>query len=185
MKVPLALRLLVLLALAWKLIVMAKNKNPLELEKAINLAAYEKSATIIIPQENRSLEGIKVFYRNTIRQKETENEGYMLISIFINLEKELKKAGIFRFFWHKPALVMAFYQSLEIVNYSEAKLAYAEILMKVNKKAFEAFENNSFFPKTEDFVVEGNTEKGVFDAFDLQFDLMKYLAKIIKYVGQD
>jgi hypothetical protein len=184
MKIPLTIRLLALITLAWRLIIMSKKENPLVLKPSFSIFDLPKTEPLKLNRSQRTFEGVKALYRNTFRGHETDNQTNMLIYLFILVSKEVKKAGIFRFIWYKPEYTFAFYQSLELINYTESKICYEKILNKINPKAYLDFIETKETPKTEDFIVEGNMDKTLFEEFDSIFEIDIYLKKILLYVSK-
>jgi hypothetical protein len=184
MKIPLVIRLLALLTLAWRLIIIAKKENPVELKPSFSLLDLPKGEPLKLNKSQRTFEGTKSIYRNTIRGNETDNQTNMLIYLFILISKDVKKAGIFRFIWHKPEYTLAFYQSLSLIAYTEPKLVFEKILNKINSTAFTSYTEQDILPKTEDFIVEGNIDKALFDAFDAVFKTEIYLKNILLHASK-
>jgi hypothetical protein len=183
-KIPLVIRLLALLTLAWRLIIMAKKENPVELKPSFSLLDLPKAEPLKLNKSQRTFEGTKALYRNNIRGYETDNQTNMLIYLFVLVSKEVKKAGIFRFIWYKPEYTLAFYQSLSLIAYTEPKLAFEKILNKINSPAFTSYTEQNVLPKTEDFIVEGNTDRALFEAFDAVFKSEIYLKNILLHASK-
>ncbi len=182
MHIPLSIRLLALIALAWRLIIMAKKPNPLTLNSNMNFDSIEQTAAQHIHPEPYSRDEIKRLYREKIIGLEEINQENMLVYLYICIEKEYRKAGVYRFLWFKPAYATAFYQALKAVNYEEAQTLYAAILKAINPEKFNDFENKSSTVSSEDFIPHGHMETLTFETFDKVFDLDIFLQKIQTYV---
>ncbi len=184
MHIPLSIRLIALITLAWRLIIMAKKPNPLELKPRINLENIPLKKAVYLIDETINTDAIKNIYREKVRTYESDSQENMLIFLFISIEKEYRKAGIFRFLWFQPSHTQALYQSFVKTQYTEAQWALKDILMAINQDACTAFETENNTPETDDFMPEGGMSKDLFEAFDRVFDLEVYLKKISWYVNQ-
>jgi hypothetical protein len=184
LKIPLIIRILALITMAWRLIIIAKKENPLVLKPSLNLLDLPKSEPLLLAKNQRTLESVKAYYRGTVRGQETDNQTNMLIYLLVLVNKDLKKGGIFRFIWYKPEFTFAFFQSLNVIDYPECKTIFEQILSKINPKAMELYAENTEAPNTEDFIVDGNMDKTLFEEFDDKFKIDIYLKKIMLYVSK-
>ena len=182
MHVPLSIRLIALLALAWRLIILAKKPNPLSPKVSVDLNNIPKCTAVYLSDAIASKESLKQLYRDKIRGYEMDSQENMLAYIFTLLEKEYRQKGIFRFLWFKPTYTLALYQALKLIEYQEALVLFSNILKVINPIAFQNIENEEIDINSDDFIPDGQMDKEVFETFDRIFDLEIFAQKISTYV---
>lgn len=179
MKVPLILRLLMLLALAWSL--LKSNKKTIKFKPIIYELLHEKFSRKLnfkLKTDIKATELIKRLYRDEVRNKTDLSKEQFIIYLCYELEKKLKKGGIFDFIWHSNSLTIALYQSFEVLKLDVFQSSYKEILELINNE--ESKKSKDY--KNDAFILLGEQERTRFDKFDQIFDIEIYANSVLNYV---
>ncbi|HLO45535.1 MAG TPA: hypothetical protein VK175_14450 [Leadbetterella sp.] len=178
MKTPLVFKLILLLVLAWRLIISNK-KSRIPSEKAylnlwdLPINGFLKPNKNIDPQD-----AIKRFYRDTVRENPELSQLYFLCFLAEKLGKHYTKKGIFRLFWYDQYLVIAFFQSLELLNLKNEQNLFKKILTNINPESFKKVMNNEM-PESNAFLDTNQDFDQLYVEFDKAFDVNKYCQAII------
>lgn len=181
MKVPLILRLLMLLALAWAL--FKSNKKTVKFKPTIYEKLHGKISRKLnfkIQIDIKATEQIKRLFRDEVRNKTDLSTEQYLVFLCYELEKKLKKGSLFDFVWHSNSLIIALYQSFELLNLDIYRLNLKEILNSINLKESENL--NQIFIKNDAFTIYGEQDKTTFEKFDQVFDIEIFANSVLNYV---
>jgi hypothetical protein len=195
MQTPLIFKLLLLLTFALRLLKINK-KNPVRSGKNYFVIESEvklKSPKLLLDTKSASAdEAIKVHYRKQARQtgaNETDVRTFQsfdinaqLIYVAYKFSKFYHRGGLYRFLWHGNDWLIAFGQSLEIVNHHKSrdfKKLVAEIA-QLNDFRFnyKLIDWESVYPFPD---VSQHYES--FQKFDDNFELEDYLNEILKKIS--
>jgi hypothetical protein len=182
MGIPLEIRLLLLLVLAWRLTLISKKKNPLILPELLNFNAFHKGDIVAFDSEP-DLETLKRISRRLKADTNQRTKRSLALELFLLLEKNQSKRGIYYIFWHKTDYVMAYYQYFKEISYTEPASLFEKILMFVNPQVFEKLQDNEAL-ETAHFQVHGDTNMQVFTAFDESFSIHTAKIKTIAYLTE-
>jgi hypothetical protein len=178
MKTPLVFKLILLLVLAWRLIISnKKTKKPLEkgYTNLLELPALQLSKP---SKEFEAKETVRRFYRDVVREKPEISQLYFLCFLADKLQKHYVKRGIFRFFWFDQYLVVAFFQSLQLLKLKNEEILFEKILTNINPESFKKVLNNEM-PDALAFLNANQEYDNLYQEFDKVFDMNKYCQSIV------
>ena len=178
MKTPLVFKLILLLVLAWRLII--SNKKTIKpSEKAymnlLELPAVQlsKPSTKVEPKE-----ALKRFYRDIVREKPETSQLYFLCFLTEKLQKHYLKRGIFRFIWYDQYLVVAFFQSLQLLKLKNEEILFEKILTNISPESFRKVLSNEM-PDVDAFLNANQEYDNLYLEFDNEFDMNKYCQALV------
>jgi hypothetical protein len=178
MKTPLVFKLILLLVLAWRLIISNKKTIKKSKKGYINLlelpaVQLSKPGYKIEPKE-----ALKRFYRDIVREKPETSQLYFLCFLAEKLQKHYLKRGIFRFFWYDQYLVVAFFQSLQLLKLKNEEILFEKILTNINPESFRKVLNNEM-PDVDAFLNANQEFDNLYLEFDKEFDMNKYCQALV------
>ncbi len=191
MQTPLVFKLLLLLAVALRLVKSQKREKP---AKARRYFLLSNKATIVkLPVQKSekvmtAADLIKFSYRNQVRNnlnktfsvQEFSNlsQADQLICTAYQMQKYYTKGGLFRFLWHGNDWIIAFGQSLWCVNPTWA-IIYKQLVGEITSKTAESFEyENTNWEAIYPFPDDQMNYQAL-AAFEEQFNLTGYLDAVV------
>jgi hypothetical protein len=178
MKTPLVFKLLLLLVLAWRLIISNKKSSKPSEKEYINLWNLPDTQLLKPDCETKPREALKRFYRDSSRENPEQNQLYFICFLAEKLQNHYEKRGIFRLFWYDQHLVVAFFQSLQLLKLKNEEILFEKILTNINALSFkkvtkiEMPEPNAFLHTNQEF-------DSLYLEFDKVFDMNKYCEAIL------
>ncbi|MFN3589909.1 MAG: hypothetical protein ACK4UP_11055 [Spirosomataceae bacterium] len=185
MKTPLFFKLLLLLALGFRLI-RAARKTPDLLQKKTPFRLNRSKSTFSIPniqEQESSVAFMLYFYRTNVRPLYQTTDDFSGLPLVYQMAVVLhewyqsvskKKKGIFRFFWYKEPWIFVFYEVLDELQLTEEGKVLAQIMTEVA-------ETDQWNEQTT-FVLTGGKEYPTMQRFDELFDENHLFAIFKKYV---
>ena len=175
MRIPVELRLIMLLILACRLILSGKKKLDFGHSNYENFDILPE----VVPEkpiQNNTLSIIyKEFYRSKVRDKQNENKFYFAVFLIQKIERHFRKSGIFSFFWYDQKYVISFYQILTYLKLEEEEFNFGQILNKISSESFNMLKKDNFSDvKPDSFGVHGDDHFEEFAIFDKIFSFPKY-----------
>lgn len=181
MKVPLAMRLVFLGVLAWRLIIVNKKSKALDPKPYFDFNALTSGFTEKPVFFENEIETIKKFFRTISKSKTEESKQYYAVYLAQKLIKVYSKGGIFRFLWHNNTLALAFYQSLVFLQMHQESENMLKILFYISpENTKKLFEESSSKIKSEAFMPDPEASMEVFENFDKLFSIDKYCGAVIQ-----
>jgi hypothetical protein len=178
MKTPLVFKLLLLLALAWRLIISNKKTIKPSEKGYLNLLKLPVKQLSRPSNELEPKEAAKRFYREVARENSEVSQLYFVCFLAEKLQKHYTKRGIFRLFWYDQHLVMAFYQSLKFLNLEKETISFEKILTNLNPISFKEISNNQT-PEPNSFLSTDSEFDTLYAQFDDTFDINKYCQALV------
>ena len=184
MKTPLVFKLILLLVLAWRLIISNKKTIKPSEKGYINLLELPAVQLSKPSNEIEAKEALKRFYRDLVREKPEISQLYFLCFLAEKLQKHYAKRGIFRLFWYEQHLVVAFYQSLQLLKLKKEEVVFEKILTNINPLSFKKVSENEM-PESNVFLDTNQEFDQMYVEFDKMFDLDKYCEALVNQFYAD
>jgi hypothetical protein len=184
MKTPLIFKLILLLVLAWRLIITNKKSTKPSEKGYVNLWDLSVNEFRKPNREIEPREAIKRFYRDFVRENSNQNQLYFLCFLANKLQKHYSKRGIFRLFWYDQHLVVAFFQSLQLLKLENERKCFAKILTNLKTDSFRKVMNNEM-PESNAFLETNQDFDQFYLEFDQMFDLDKYCKALVNQFYAD
>lgn len=190
MQTPLIFKLLLLLAFSLRL--LKSNKSSVS---PTSITYYQLSELISIKKieikpdfyEESGISMNKPLYRRVVRNsKVIDVESFnstkaaeQLIVIAYKFEKYYSKGGLYRFLWHGNEWIIAFGQSLEVINH-QASETFKKLISEIGdlKKSnfdYELIDWEKVYP-----FPDANQQYKYLKQFESEFDLFDYLKLVIE-----
>ena len=179
MKTPLAIKLILLLVLAWRLILSNKKTTKLDSKEYENLNDLPNIQIEKPANTNQSVKDVITFYRKVSRLNQNASKNYFLTYLVDKLDKIYSKGGIFRLFWYDQHLIVPFYQSLILLNLNVEQHNFEKILISLSETGFKELSEKRI-PEKDIFLPDKNGNETLFSDFDSNFNLEKYCTALIK-----
>lgn len=195
MQTPLIFKLLLLLAFALRLLKINKKTVNLSNKKyfVINVFDVTKQAVIAsVTEVESSKEIIKNIYRKQVRTSDKKilsiedfqllSAANQLICVAYQFAKFYEKGGCYRFLWHGNDWLIAFGQSLEMIDHSKSH-DFKKLVSEI-----AGFDNSDFDYKLIDWesvypFPEGSSDYKNLTVFEETFDLDSYLREVLRVVS--
>jgi hypothetical protein len=178
MKTPLVFKLILLLVLAWRLIISNKKTIKPSEKGYLNLLELPAVQLSKPSSELELKEAVKRFYRDVVRENSEVSQLYFICFLAEKLQKHYNKRGIFRLFWYDQHLVIAFFQSLQLLNLENESKLFEKILTNLNPDSFKKLMNNEI-PETNAFLDTNQDFDQFYVEFDKVFNLDKYCQALV------
>jgi hypothetical protein len=178
MKTPLVFKLILLLVLAWRLIISNKKVSKPQEKGYINLLELPAVQLSKPSNEIEPKEAVKRFYRDVVREKPEVSQLYFVCFLAEKLQKHYAKRGIFRLFWYNQYLVVAFFQSLQLLNLKNEEILFEKILTNINPESFRKVSENEL-PDPNSFLATNPDFDPLYVEFDKIFDMNKYCQALV------
>lgn len=186
MKTPLIFKLLLMLALGFRLMKSAKKEQAVpKFEQYLDLNKLEsKPYDYIASEEITVVEKIKRAYRDNVRNVPSSEMTLQMQIIYVadSFLRAFSKKGVFRFLWHRNDLVFAFYQSLKFINMEELAHTYEKLLLDYTKVDLRVFDPKK--AKEHELFPDANIESPHLAIFDQLFNPEDYSKAVLSYVQQ-
>lgn len=191
MQTPLVFKLLLLLAVALRLVKSQKREKPAKVLRYFVIA--EKQRLVKLPPQKsvkivKSAELIKFYYRNQVRNNRGRvfsiqefgnlTQAEQLICTAYQVHKFYAKGGLFRFLWYGNDWIIAFGQSLRYVNSTWAEI-YKQLVGEIASKKTESFQYENTNWETIYPFPDGQKNYAALVAFEHQFNLTHYLDAVV------
>ena len=185
MKTPLFFKLLLLLALGFRLM-RAARKTPNLAEKKTPFRLNRSKSSFIpcaMQEQESSVAFMLYFYRTNVRPLYQTTHDFSGLPLVYQMAVVLhewyqsvskKKRGVFRFFWYKESWIFVFYEVLQELQLTEESNVLAQIMTEVA-------ETDQWNEQTT-FVLTGGKEYPTMQRFDELFDENRLFAIFKKYV---